>query len=407
MGLINARSVFAGLRPCATNLGRCIQAVRFAHADRYAFRLKESDGDTTWKPFLTATQNGNRNAVWNTYLDLNAKKLLPLFPPAYHSLALRSIHAKDTRRSARKESRPTDDPSYRLQYVLDNMKATNYKLGIADYNHLLEFYGRSGDWVTCTRYWQQMSSTPSSTSVQRNLASYNIYMCAAIRCKKPERVFDILGNMKAAGYQPNAHIYTTLIKAYARLGQPKEADRIFQNAFSEKLRLENPTSYSEKIAAYHRSQDYHQSSHRPTTHTFNALIEAHGRQGNLQGLSYIYEKMMPVFLVKPDIHIYNSLMRWFCMYDEPETARRIFSEMESSDVKPNRRSYSILIHYGAIKGYQLNSTEALMAHMRQKYGLKPTAAMYRVLIDAYVKAENEEAAERLRKEYASTTKTQL
>ncbi|KAG0166617.1 hypothetical protein DFQ28_003030 [Apophysomyces sp. BC1034] len=401
VGLINSRITLAGSRSCAINLSCRTQVVRFAHADRYAFQLQETGGDTTWKPFLTATQSGNKNAVWNMYLDLNAKQQLPLFPPTYHSLALRSIHARKSRRSNNKNVHQKDDPNYRLHFVLENMKATNYKLDIADYNHLLEFYGRNHDWTTCTAYWQQMASSATSTNVQRNLASYNIYMCAAIRCKKPERVFDILASLMASGYQPNTHIYTTLIKAYARLGQPKEADRIFQNAFSEKPSVSQPSSCSQQIALYHRSQDYNRNSHRPTTHTFNALIEAHGRQGNLQGLTYIYEKMMPVFLVQPDVNVYNSLIRWFCVHGEPETARRIFSDMEKSTVKPNHKSYSSLIHYGAIKGYQLKSTEALLEHMKEKYDLKPSASMYRVLIDAYVKAEDEEAAGRLRSEYES------
>lgn len=371
-----------------------------------------------------ALTKNDQDTTWDTYVKLKESDQLHYLSAELHSMTLRSFRLQDLQGYG-KEAK--DTLGHRIQFVREQMRKHNCALDIRDYNHLLNYYGRTGRIQVCYDIWKEMLNQRRSQGrdwhVRPTLHTYNLYMRAMIQAGKPGKAFGVYKSMRDHKVKPNAFTYATLIDALGRRGDHEAADRMFKEAFTSEPKpvktkskkdqrrtlrslLSSQPIPAPELTATQRAAPSARllpkpETLKPTDGVFSALVDAHGRAGNLHGMSHVFKTMMPSYQVKPTLDIYNKLVKWYCHHDEMEAARRIFYEMDSSAIKPNVSTFNYLMRAQALKHKRAGIAEKIMDTMKQIYNLSPLQSMYRMLIKSHNSKKRESEAERLYREYVA------
>ncbi|KAI7871829.1 hypothetical protein BDF14DRAFT_1962203 [Spinellus fusiger] len=382
-----------------------------SHGLWHPYRMRHANPQSrAINAFLAAIRNGREENIWKAYMFLNSTKQLSSLTPEQHSMTLRSFRLKSQVAFGPEEVKKLKK---RLLFVLGTMDKNGVQLDVRDYNHVLEFFGRIGDWNTCCDYWHRINSDEKGLwDVHPDAFTYNNYMYAALKSKKPVQVFNILGMMRKANVQPNEYTYTTLIKAHGMLGDIKAADDVFRTFFHSTATSPSKsffsfaifTKFSGSLQKYLLDMDSINSSPPPTLvspsiHTFIALVDAHGRNGNLKGLEYIQNTMLPAANIQPTPQFYQHLVRWYCKHSDVESATAVFGVMEKQGMTPSISTFNYLFRQQAHKGRQVKKAEMILDYMKHIYNLSPLPSMYRSLIKIHLKHNREDKVHRLYDDY--------
>lgn len=360
-----------------------------AIVDKYALP-RATSGTASHDSMLNAVRTRNPNTVWKKFKEIDTSDELASLTKSMHSMTFRSIKPRNPKAYNEEELEVVQG---RLFHMYDRMKAKNIPMDVRDYNHMLNVFGRSKDFVTCSRVWQDLerNSTP-------NLYSYNLYMFAAVKGGQASKAFEILTKMRENNITPNRFTYDTLLKAHAAAGDLAKMDKAFTELFV------NPKAQA--IKSY-LSRIHISPSPIPATSTFNALIDAHGSAGNIEGILHIYQNMMPSFNVRCDVQTYNRLIRWCCQHEQVATAKKIFFDMERAGVKPNVVTFNYLVKHEALKQGRAGGAYKIMDLMQKIYNLRPLQSMYNALIKVHVKRNRTEQADDLYREWQSNRMVRL
>ncbi|KAL0092458.1 hypothetical protein J3Q64DRAFT_1719045 [Phycomyces blakesleeanus] len=366
---------------------------------------------------LGAISNKNEEAVWRVYTELSETKKLNSLTAEQHSMALRAFRLKN---HVSYGSEEIENMKNRILFIVENMKSLNIGLDLRDYNHLLDFFGRAGDWQTCVHYWDEMMAEPKGLwGVSPDIHSYNFYMRGALQGKKPTEVFNVLALMRKDNMEPNVFTYSTLIEAHGLMGDIRSADAVYQKTFLDATAAASPESapgFFSFLSFQGGKQELTNVAARavlellpispesgalkPNTSVFVALINAHGRHGNVKGLSHIQHKMMPAAKVQPDIKVYNALIRWYCKHSDIESVKQVFSDMEKNNIKPTVTSFNYLFRHEALKEKQTQKAEKLLDLMKRVYNITPITSMYRTLMKIHHHHNRNEDAKRVYRDYS-------
>ncbi|KAI8992228.1 hypothetical protein BDB01DRAFT_717492 [Pilobolus umbonatus] len=348
---------------------------------------------------LKAIRRRNPMAVWKAYSDMTQSKEISKLPAEYYTMTLQAFQLKNLTTYG-----PGEIKFYKncISTIHEAMKQYNHSPDIRDYNLMLDFYGRTKDWDSFIQCWNELNTLPSHRffGTKPNEYSYNLYMRAALQCKKYQEVFTGVKLMKEAGFEPNEFSYNTMIEANGRLGYISDADKIFQDHFAKKHNHHTSilSTLLNKIPT--KSTIPTPSTLTPTVDTFYALIDAHGRRKNVLGINHIYHQMMPEYNIKPNLKVYNALIGWYCYNEDVEAARKVFIDMEANSVKPNIVTFNHLFRHEAIKRNRPRVAEKLLEYMKNEYSITPLPSMYQVLIRIHNKHNREDEARRLTQELA-------
>ncbi|CAM9855815.1 unnamed protein product, partial [Ectocarpus sp. 12 AP-2014] len=226
--------------------------------------------------------------------------------------------------------------------------------------------------------------------VSPNQLSYNTIMDAYAREGNVENVVKIYNFMQGEGIAPDVVTTTIVVKAQVGSGDVDAGartliemmkvsnlrDKLDAFPFNTIIKGLMKTLEWEKAMDLFRGMRYHNV--KPNLLTFNTLMaglnKAHVPAVTLE----LYDEMMEVGGIAPDVYTYSSLVTAYARLGDVEKAVKTLSDMSKSGVKPNRFTLSSVMQ-ACIKGGQPKT--ALQVHRQlTKSGAVPTDEVIATLL---------------------------
>uniref|UniRef100_M8CP85 Smr domain-containing protein n=1 Tax=Aegilops tauschii TaxID=37682 RepID=M8CP85_AEGTA len=196
----------------------------------------------------------------------------------------------------------------------------------------------------------------------------------------------------AGGYGKTVFAYSALISAYARSGLATEAMGVLESMKGAGLRPTTVT-YNAVIDACGKggvdlrfTLGYFRQMLRdglcPDRKTFNSLLSACSRAGHLEDARAVFDEMIHLGIGR-DIYTYNTFIDAICKCGNIELAMQVLLDMEAKKLKPNVVTYSTLIDgYSKLEKYE----EALKLYEKMKsLGIRLDRVCYNTVLAIYVK----------------------
>ena len=166
--------------------------------------------------------------------------------------------------------------------------------------------------------------------------------------------------------EPNAHSYSTIMHAFARMGTDNSSTRV------EELLEELESRYAE----------HNNPTLEPNIIVYNVVLAAFAKANKADAAIALLEDRMPV---APDRISYNTVLNALARSNQPQTAEDLLRRMH---VPPNARSYAAVMDAWGRAGSPdkaralLDELTALYARTRDQY-VFPNAVVYTTLIHSY------------------------
>ncbi|XP_020101914.1 pentatricopeptide repeat-containing protein At2g31400, chloroplastic [Ananas comosus] len=246
----------------------------------------------------------------------------------------------------------------------------------------------------------------SSMPLMRGPVEQGKLLTAAIgglgKMGRPDLARQVFDAGFAAGYGNTVFAHSALISAYARSGLAAEAMAVLNSMKSHGLK---PTtiSYNAVIDACGKGgvdlqltlgffREMIQHGLCPDRKTFNSLLAACSRAGHLEDARRVFDEMIHLGIGR-DIYTYNTFIDAICKCGNMELAVRVLSDMESKNVRPNVVTYSTLID-GYSKLEQFDEALNLYAKVKS-LGIRLDRVCYNTLLSIYVKTGKYEEIARI------------
>ncbi|KAG1326177.1 putative ATP-citrate synthase beta chain protein 1 [Cocos nucifera] len=217
-------------------------------------------------------------------------------------------------------------------------------------------------------------------------------ICGLGKMGHPEVARQVFDVGVARGYGNTVFAYSSMISAYARSGLAAEAMGVFGSMKAAGLR---PTtiSYNAVIDACGKGgvdlqftlEFFREMLHDglcPDRKTFNSLLAACSRAGHLEDARVMFDEMIHLGIGR-DIYTYNTFIDAICKCGNMELAVQVMLDMPTNNVRPNVVTYSTLMDgYSKLEQFD----EALKIYEKMKsLKIRLDRVCYNTLLSIYVK----------------------
>eukprot|EP00899_Mesostigma_viride_P012521 jgi/Mesvir1/2126/Mv16653-RA.1 len=217
-----------------------------------------------------------------------------------------------------------------------------------------------------------------------------------------EEALQLLDELRAAGFEPNAHVLTAALgactvgqqggRARAMFHEIKSlhaartvrADVILCTACISAFARTGQWQDAEEVLAWMREQGL-----RPNAYTLSAYITCLGGAGQFARAQEAFHQIP----CQRNEYVYSALIKALGDSYQWKEAAQVFRSMEREGVKPNLIAYSSLLHAYEKVGHWQDAM--LVFEAARARGIAPNTVMYNALISACGKAGKWELAEAL------------
>ncbi|KAL2347222.1 hypothetical protein Fmac_001222 [Flemingia macrophylla] len=242
-------------------------------------------------------------------------------------------------------------------------------------NALIDAYGKCGE--------PNLSCSVFCWMPERNVVSWTSMVVAYTRACRMDEACRVFKNMPVK----NTVSWTALITGFVRNGRCGEALDVFKQMLEEGVRPSAPTFVSvldacADEALIGRGKQVHGQvikggvcGNSFNVHVCNALIDMYGKCGDMRSAENLFE----MALVR-DVVTWNTLVTGFAQNGHGEASLAVFRRMIESKVEPNHVTFLGVLSGCSHSGLDNEGLE-LVDLMERKYGVKPKADHYALLID--------------------------
>jgi len=242
-------------------------------------------------------------------------------------------------------------------------------------NALIDAYGKCGE--------PDLSCSVFCRMPERNVVSWTSMVVAYSRACRLDEACEVFKDMPVK----NTVSWTALITGFARNGRCGEAFEVFKQMLEEGVRPSAPTFVSiidacAQEALIGRGKQVHGkfirggiSGNLFNVYVCNALIDMYGKCGDMKSAENLFE-MAPV----RDVVTWNTLITGFAQNGHGVDSLAVFRRMIEAKVEPNHVTFLGVLSGCSHAGLDNEGLE-LVDLMERKYGVRPKADHYALLID--------------------------
>ncbi|GAQ88274.1 putative Pentatricopeptide repeat domain containing protein [Klebsormidium nitens] len=281
--------------------------------------------------------------------------------------------------------------------ALDEMAASGVAPDIKCYNSAISAQVGAQAFESATEIVQKLKA---DRSVRATEVTYNALLNTGVKSRvEPQRLRDLLSEMREARLKPNNRTYTSLISAFAKAGdfdsafsllkemrsEGADPDTITYNVLIDSLGPAGRAAEADALV-----QEMIQQGLQPSMSTYSILMKMHGRNKEWEQMEGAFRSMQQAG-IEPDVIVYGTLMDAFGRAGEWERAEKYFEEMQSAGLPGNAAVFNgLIMGYG--KSNQADKAKALL-HRMSRAGVAPTIVTYNAVLDAFANEKRVEDME--------------
>ncbi|CAA6658968.1 unnamed protein product [Spirodela intermedia] len=232
-----------------------------------------------------------------------------------------------------------------------------YKLNVIHYNIMLRILGRERKWDLVKSLWCEMQADGTAPSNP----TYGTLIDVFSKGGMEKGALLWLADMYKRGMEPDEVTMGIVMQTHKKAGQFREAQQFFKIWSSS-------TSDSSSMQG------------NLSSHTYNALIDIHGKAGQLKEASDLFAEMLKQGIV-PNTVTFNTMIHICGNHGQLEEVAALLGKMEEIRCFPDSRTYNILISI-YVKSDDIDAAAGSFSKMKAS-GLLPDAVSYRTLLYAF------------------------
>ncbi|KAL9228029.1 hypothetical protein vseg_003648 [Gypsophila vaccaria] len=187
----------------------------------------------------------------------------------------------------------------RARQVLVEMKKMGVAANLVTYNVLLKGYCQQLQIEKAKNLMREMTDV---VGILPDVVSYNTLIDGCILVDDSAGALEYFNEMRVRGIAPTKISYTTLMKAFALSGQPKLANKVFDEM------LKDPRVKADQVA-------------------WNMLVEGYCRMGLIEEAKKVVERMRD-YGYHPNVSTYGSLANGIALARKPGEALLLWNEVK-------------------------------------------------------------------------------
>jgi len=262
-------------------------------------------------------------------------------------------------------------------------------------------YAHNGDVETVLRYFHHYFPPDSEFGDRPDIFHYTAVLMAHAKACDSSGLNKWFENMIADGVKPDRHVYNILLKDHVRRGKFEDAASIIEEMRNRQL---PPLAdiYTTIIAALAKNGDpvmaetYYKKALRegvkPDRQMVATLMTAHSAVGSWKGVirAFDYLTSSDDRQLRPRIDVYNILLQAYVLAGSPfEIVSDVFQKMEQSGVRPTVHTFSILIK-SAVDSGQMDVAKRVFMELDSleqfwETGLKVNVYALTILMAGYIR----------------------
>ncbi|CAG8791575.1 30770_t:CDS:2, partial [Racocetra persica] len=300
-------------------------------------------------PLLHAVRARDQNTTWKIYQDLQQARKLHLLSPQQHSIVLKLFDVDGKYPFTKTE---TTLLKRKLFYIFEQMKEVGHDPSVIDYSHMMNVFSRIRLREVCDSLWIESIEK----GFQPSIYMINSYLSSCLRRREPllKKVNYIITNLKKSGLKPNLTTYSLLVRLYFEARDIKSAQQILKFGFTTEDYLEVEQHKWAIVRA------------------FKCMMKAYGYKGDLKAMDECYRHMLRL-KIKPDIYVFNTLIRYSCSHLNLEQANQYYNEMlhPEFNITPNATTFQNIIYCLCEKG-KTQECCRYIEQMKEQFNALPT-----------------------------------
>lgn len=244
-----------------------------------------------------------------------------------------------------------------VQSLWDEMNVKRIAPINSTYGTLIDVYSKGGFEKEALLWLQKMTKQGMKPDEITMAIVLQLYKKAG-EFRKAEEFFEKWSESSLDSHVSlSSHTYNTLIDTHGKAGQLKEASEIFALMLREGI--------------------------APTTVTFNTMIHICGNHGQLAEVASLMQKMEEV-RCPPDTRTYNILISLHARHDNIDMATNYFAKMKEACLEPDSVSYRTLLYAYSVR-HMVSKAEDLVSEMDER-GLEIDEFTHSALTRMYIEA---------------------
>lgn len=233
----------------------------------------------------------------------------------------------------------------RSSLIFQHLKNSGFEVKSPLYSDMLKCYIVSGN----LKDGEQLYQSALKENVELDSKFYSLLIELFSKCGKPENIPSIIKEMKNRKIPYTLHTYNALLFSFARLGDFTQVEAIFKEMKSQNI---PPSFYSYEniiLGCYHaknlkKAQEYFalsiKNGFEPTEKSFNSLLDQVLRVEGTKGVLNLMEKYKTI---KRTIHTYGILLKGYWIEKNDKEMESTFKVLRQNRLKPNLIIYNLML----------------------------------------------------------------